>query len=70
MFCKKKFLKDEIESNIFGSSSAEEFLKRLKLKYWFFVYLYVKYVVLVKYEDEKMIKFLVLDKCLFYRDFL
>lgn len=46
----KEFFRSEIENNILGSFFVGELLSLLKLKYWFVVYLYVKFLALISYE--------------------
>ena len=80
---KKRFLKNEILSNTLGSMPAEALLHDLKPRYWFSAHMHVKYAAIVKHDDnnnngggiqrpgeEKLTKFLALDKCLPNRKFL
>lgn len=45
-------------------------MKHLKPAYWFAAHLHCKFAALVPHSDEKVTKFLALDKCLPNRRFL
>ncbi|ESO87783.1 hypothetical protein LOTGIDRAFT_175935 [Lottia gigantea] len=72
---KKSFFAEEIEQNKLGSEPNEELLHVLKPDYWFAAHLHVKFPAIVQHqtnngEEEKLTKFLSLDKCLPRRNFL
>jgi lariat debranching enzyme len=69
---KKKFLSQEIFDGTLGSPPAEKLLHHLQPEYWFSAHLHVKFPAVVTHENEneKITRFLALDKCLPHRDYM
>ncbi|KAF6032445.1 DBR1 [Bugula neritina] len=69
----KPHFKEPIMQKTLGSPAAQEVLTHLKPKYWFSAHLHCKYPAVIKHRGEgenKITKFLALDKCLPMKDFL
>uniref|UniRef100_A0A1B0C9U2 Lariat debranching enzyme C-terminal domain-containing protein n=1 Tax=Lutzomyia longipalpis TaxID=7200 RepID=A0A1B0C9U2_LUTLO len=70
----KPFFREEIEKNTLGNETCEDLLNFLKPSYWFSAHLHCKFAAAVKHSseggEEKVTKFLALDKCLPNRRFL
>ncbi|KAK9502897.1 hypothetical protein O3M35_011584 [Rhynocoris fuscipes] len=67
----KPYFSEDIADNKLGSPVSEELLNLLKPNYWFSAHLHCKFVGIVPHKEEnKVTKFLALDKCLPRRKFL
>uniref|UniRef100_A0A069DVC4 Putative rna lariat debranching enzyme n=1 Tax=Panstrongylus megistus TaxID=65343 RepID=A0A069DVC4_9HEMI len=67
----KPFFSEDINENKLGSPPCEDLLHLLKPKFWFAAHMHCKFVGIVPHkDDQKVTKFLALDKCLPKRKFL
>lgn len=66
----KPFFRDDIEADNIGSPPLNELMRNMKPNYWFSAHLHCKYAALVPHDDQKVTKFLALDKCLPKKRFL
>eukprot|EP00300_Choanocystis_sp_HF-7_P010029 c16750_g1_i3.p1 GENE.c16750_g1_i3~~c16750_g1_i3.p1 ORF type:complete len:501 (+),score=95.63 c16750_g1_i3:220-1503(+) len=67
---RKPFLRDEVMTNTLGSPASLALLTELRPAYWFSAHLHVKFPALVRHQNNSQTKFLSLDKCLPFRDYL
>ncbi|XP_056013098.1 lariat debranching enzyme A-like isoform X2 [Ostrea edulis] len=71
---KKQYFREEIEQDRLGSPAAKDLLYHIKPDYWFAAHLHVKFPAIIQHQaadgNQKITKFLSLDKCLPRRKFL
>ncbi|GJQ70894.1 hypothetical protein Trydic_g811 [Trypoxylus dichotomus] len=66
----KPHFQEDIDSGGLGNPHTEILLKHLKPGYWFAAHLHCKFAALIPHSNQKVTKFLALDKCLPNRRFL
>jgi len=66
----KKHFKEEVEQDRLGSGPTREIMDVIQPDYWFSAHLHCKFAALVEHGNNKVTKFLALDKCLPRRQFL
>jgi len=73
----KPYFRQECETNTLGSEAGELLLQQLQPSFWFAGHLHCKFAAVVRHphqlqqqQQQRMTKFLALDKCLPNRDFL
>eukprot|EP01083_Nonionella_stella_P036224 98856_1 len=67
---RKSFFTEDVENHKLGSPPTREVMDCLKPRYHFAAHLHVKFAALVTHDDQTTTKFLALDKCLPFKDFL
>jgi len=66
----KKHFKEDIETDRLGSAPTREIMDTVQPDYWFSAHLHCKFAALIDHGNNKVTKFLALDKCLPRRQFL
>ncbi|KAM7535710.1 hypothetical protein Aperf_G00000101112 [Anoplocephala perfoliata] len=72
LLSRKRHFRAEVNNNTMGSPPAEQLLCQLKPRYWFAAHMHCKFAAVVQHESpsDQQTKFLALDKCLPFHDYL